>query len=322
MGLVIITVFSIKPNAKWEDTSVLINASNAPQINPNLKYSPELFVINEGYNTYAPNLDISADLSMNNDFYFNREGTSKTITFRIFDINYFTSNFDYEVLVIDIFDLASIFEERELVENRDFLEVQFIDDYDDENPYYYEVFDDKYYIYIGSIDNGTIDRVDFTMIMTVQTNQVWTFDSQKFAHNTSLRFMKEWEDYLSIKQYYMLAIERDPFAHKNYTKGYFDGLDAGYDDGYFDGLDAGYDDGFRKGNDKGFADGFREGEQEGIRLASDNTFYGIIAQVFAGLGSFLSIQLLPGISFGAILAVPLVFGIISFIIGKRGGKDD
>lgn len=98
-------------------------------------------------------------------------------------------------------------------------------------------------------------------------------------------------------------------------------------------LDA-YNTGFRNGKDKGFADGvseassywyyegFREGKDEGIRLSSDNTFYGLIAQVFVGIGTFLAIELLPNITIGAIVAVPLVFGIIFFIIGKRGGKDD
>lgn len=95
-----------------------------------------------------------------------------------------------------------------------------------------------------------------------------------------------------------------------------------------------YNTGFRSGKDKGFEEGqseassywyyegLREGKEEGMRLASDNTFFGLISQVFAGLGTFLAIELLPNITFGAIFAVPLVFGIIFFIIGKRGGKDD
>ena len=71
-----------------------------------------------------------------------------------------------------------------------------------------------------------------------------------------------------------------------------------------------------------YYEGFREGKDEGLRLSTDHSFYGLISQVFAGLGTFLAIELLPNITFGAIFAVPLVFGIIFFIIGKRGGKND
>jgi len=95
-----------------------------------------------------------------------------------------------------------------------------------------------------------------------------------------------------------------------------------------------YNTGFRNGKDKGleegqseassywYYEGFREGKEEGLRLSTDHSFYSIISQVFSGIGTFLAIELLPNITFGAIFAVPLVFGIIFFIIGKRGGKND
>lgn len=119
-------------------------------------------------------------------------------------------------------------------------------------------------------------------------------------------------------------------GYSNYVDGYDYGYDTGYNDGYDDGYleaydlgyDEGYDLGYDEGNDLGYDKGYDYGYQKGIDVASDNTFYGIIAQVFTGLGSFLAIELLPNITFGAIFAVPLVFGIIFFIIGKRGGKDD
>lgn len=43
---------------------------------------------------------------------------------------------------------------------------------------------------------------------------------------------------------------------------------------------------------------------------------GFFGTLFSSIGSFLSIEILPNISFGLILAVPLIFGIISFLIGK------
>jgi|GEM_PF-5166684 len=103
--------------------------------------------------------------------------------------------------------------------------------------------------------------------------------------------------------------------------------EVGYGDGFVDG----YDDGIKKVYNYGFIGTdfndnqsypYYQGFNDGIETASDNSFYGIISQVFTGLGTFLAIELLPHITIGALLAVPLVFGIISFIIGKRRGRDD
>lgn len=95
-----------------------------------------------------------------------------------------------------------------------------------------------------------------------------------------------------------------------------------YNTGFRNGKDKGFEDGKNEASSYWYYEGLREGKEEGMRLASDNTFYGLIAQVFSGIGTFLAIELLPNITFGAIFAVPLVFGIIFFIIGKRGGKND
>lgn len=43
---------------------------------------------------------------------------------------------------------------------------------------------------------------------------------------------------------------------------------------------------------------------------------GFFGTLFGSIGSFLSIEILPNITFGIVLAVPLIFGIISFLIGK------
>lgn len=295
------------------------NASNAPSINPNLKYSPELFAINEGQTTYAPNEEITEELSMNSDFYFYRDATAKTIIFRIYDINYFTYNFDYEVLVIDIYELASIFEERELVENRDFLEVQFIDEENVENPYYYEHFDGKYYIYIGPLENGAITRVDFTMVMTVQNSPVWTFNDQVFAHNTSIRFMKEWEDYLSIKEYYMLAIERDHNAHTNYQRGVRDGYNDGYQKGWLKGVEEEQAVAFQEGWDEGWGEGWLKGlaadadsaYQQGLKHGYERAEKHYSTKFMSGIGNWI----VP-----AILIVVLLGGFIVIRSNRNRGE--
>lgn len=81
----------------------------------------------------------------------------------------------------------------------------------------------------------------------------------------------------------------------------------GYNDSYFDG----FNDGWYEGFDKGYNKGLNETDATG--------FVGLLTAVFGGLGALLSIELFPGIYIGAIIAVPLVFGIIFFILGKKKG---
>lgn len=81
----------------------------------------------------------------------------------------------------------------------------------------------------------------------------------------------------------------------------------GYDDSYLDG----WNDGWYEGFDKGYNKGLNETDATG--------FVGLLTAVFGGLGALLSIELFPGIYIGAIIAVPLVFGIIFFILGKKKG---
>jgi len=49
----------------------------------------------------------------------------------------------------------------------------------------------------------------------------------------------------------------------------------------------------------------------------DNNFGTMIRTVLLGVGSILSVELLPNITIGAIIAVPIIFGIISFVLGRR-----
>lgn len=63
---------------------------------------------------------------------------------------------------------------------------------------------------------------------------------------------------------------------------------------------------YNKGYNKGLSDSFEE-----------SGFDGLLSGLFTGIGTFLSIQLLPNISIGMIIAIPVVFGVIMFILGKR-----
>ena len=105
-------------------------------------------------------------------------------------------------------------------------------------------------------------------------------------------------------------------------QGYQSGLDAGYEDGRSDGYNEGYEEGKEDGKTIGYNQGYDEGYNEGYNKglneqAEEQGFTVLLKSVFVAIGTFLGINLLPGISIGAIIAVPIVFGIIAFIIGKR-----
>lgn len=111
-----------------------------------------------------------------------------------------------------------------------------------------------------------------------------------------------------------------------YDEGHWDGYNSGYNNGYYTGISEGYNngvtDGYNQGYYEGQMDGYDYGYQAGYNAGineqlADKDFTNLLKSVFIAIGTFLSINLLPGISIGAIIAVPIVFGIIAFILGRR-----
>lgn len=110
--------------------------------------------------------------------------------------------------------------------------------------------------------------------------------------------------------------------YEGYWSGYEEGLEDGYNQGYEAGYEEGnwygYNEGYDIGYDLGYDLGYNNGYNKGISENMETGGFGLmLKQVFASVGSFLEIELLPGIPFGAIIAVPIVFGIIAFILGRR-----
>ena len=69
--------------------------------------------------------------------------------------------------------------------------------------------------------------------------------------------------------------------------------------------------------------GFSQGESYG-RMQTVESSLGIgyiISTAFGGMGQLLGITILPGIAIGAIVALPLIFGIMAWLFGlSKGGK--
>ena len=135
--------------------------------------------------------------------------------------------------------------------------------------------------------------------------------------------------YLSPKK--VIEIEADP------ESGIFsEGVVLFFDDGTFDTLELDelgiynvvlndtitgqlLDEQYQKGYQKGKQEGYDKGLADGINKNPDNSgFKGLLFTVFDGMGTLLNIELLPNITIGAIILVPIVFGLLLFILGKKG----
>lgn len=103
-----------------------------------------------------------------------------------------------------------------------------------------------------------------------------------------------------------------PFSYKSdYSQGYEDGYEAGKNEGIEEGYQQGYDD----GEENGFNDGYQMGLEQG---RAENDSYGItpfVQTIFNGFSTMLNIEIFPKIKLWYIIGIPLIFGIVKFIIG-------
>ena len=65
-------------------------------------------------------------------------------------------------------------------------------------------------------------------------------------------------------------------------------------------------------------DAYMRGKFDGQLESNDELgFGGLLSASFVALSSLLAVELLPNISLGMIIAIPIVFGVIAFILGRR-----
>lgn len=102
---------------------------------------------------------------------------------------------------------------------------------------------------------------------------------------------------------------------------YNDTYEAGVNNGYKHGYEKGKSDYGYKQTNGNYLNAIQYGNiryEEGIKVGSQTGFFGLLSTAFAGVGSILSIELLPNISIGALILIPIVFGLILFVLGKKG----
>lgn len=116
-----------------------------------------------------------------------------------------------------------------------------------------------------------------------------------------------------------LSLGQNVVFDERYQDGYNDGYDSGFSNGFDSGEQSGYADGWDNGYNSGYNKGFSDGVSE-----SDTTYNGVFGTIangiFAPIALIFGIELLPNITVGMIILVPLIFGLIAFIVG--GKKND
>ncbi len=94
--------------------------------------------------------------------------------------------------------------------------------------------------------------------------------------------------------------------------------DAGYSDGVSDGLSQGLLEGYNSGYDIGYSAGKSDGFNEGV---SENISQSWIIGIFDLFGTVLAIELLPNITIGFLVGLPVILGVVFFVIKVARGGD-
>ena len=85
----------------------------------------------------------------------------------------------------------------------------------------------------------------------------------------------------------------------------------GFNQGYEEGNNNGFNDGYEEGHNNGYLEGLEQGR-------ADNDSYGIapfVQSIFNGFGNMLSVEIFPSIKLWYLIGIPLIFGIVRFVIG-------
>ena len=115
-----------------------------------------------------------------------------------------------------------------------------------------------------------------------------------------------------------------------YASGYDDGVQESWSAVYTDGYTQGHlvgkeendNDAYTLGYETGLSTGYSNGYGVGVLEVMDESLnIGTFIQIAAdGIGGLLAVELLPNISLGMIVAVPLIFGLIAFVVGVSSGR--
>ena len=158
---------------------------------------------------------------------------------------------------------------------------------------------------------------------------------------TAILYAIDWDEFIYLNQDeqiflgYLQAAGYTDLYDVGYNAGHFIGYKNGFDIGQITGQQNLYDDGanawgltgtdawdYINGWSIGQSSGYATGYNLGVLEVMDESLnIGTFIQIAAdGVGGLLAVELLPNISLGMIVAVPLIFGLIAFVVGVSSGR--
>lgn len=166
--------------------------------------------------------------------------------------------------------------------------------------------------------NNNFISIGFNVYNLLVNSSNYPMLSTSYADN--LAFCSEIKNYYPIKiaerNYYFNALTNAQINSESYQKGFSEGQKQGELDGF--------DKGYGAGQDYGYDYGYEEGKKEGIALKGENVWSNsneFIKNIFVSIFDILSIEILPNVSLGTFVVIPLIFSVLFFIVKVAKGGD-
>lgn len=128
-------------------------------------------------------------------------------------------------------------------------------------------------------------------------------------------------DNFDTNDYYLRTQDILTFNFDMYSRGVNEGYQMGYREGYDDGEAYGrslhendYQKGFEAGESAGYLNGYDKGFTDGFESTEDGGMWGVLWSAILAPFTILNIEMLPGVTLAMIVAVPLVFGLLGWIL--------
>lgn len=164
--------------------------------------------------------------------------------------------------------------------------------------------------FTNEVETSTPDLLTFYIeyyncyiVIEEQIENTNTFDYSSFIHyviNDQRKAITP--KFLSSSQFNDII---SSIKNNSYNRGY----DGGYNDGYDEGFNTGVS--FSDNYDLGFNDGYNQGIGDNIIPKNIIGWFRIVAR---GIQSVLDIEILPYLKIGYIISIPIMFGLILFIV--------
>ena len=224
-----------------------------------------------------------------------------------------------------------------------------------ENPYRYEYEYIVKYKIDGIINIDYLNSFEYFLVTQGVLNSIvnsMILEEIQIEDNSTVFYVRMVLSSTLINHYYGGVENSNKFFTNNsafyvyydvYSEGYYDGYDEGYingrDEGYNNGYNAGKEDGYNEGKEDGYNEGYDEGKEDGMNFGREHWYdvgyqagygYGYDDGQFKGQQEGYDFGYTVGwnegvsdllklvfIAIGTIIAVPIVFGVIAFILVRK-----